>query len=328
MPNVDFDGILKSWGGKDSEPWSFRMWVEEKIESIEDPFWQSFWEDFHDDAIDACIEAGYVVAGGIDQWVAEKKTEQEQSLKGTRTVEITPNRDAEQERIIVAGDITAIREQTANIMAIHTLLDNRDVGQIVGESIREAVRIPPISIQLTIQLSSVKIPPFIDTNGKQAKRVQITVPNIDRTKLDWERIKRAAGGSNGYLWGKYKGLAKLDSGHSLTVWAATADEAEDRIKALIELSESEINGITITELTNEGRRQTITALRHDLTQIYPVFVTIINQQQILNQDSGLATLSGTYKHKRYRIPLYTDTKPNDWDDLILDLLKIPGANNP
>jgi hypothetical protein len=92
-------------------------------------------------------------------------------------------------------------------------------------------------------------------------------------------------------------------------------------------SNQELEGVTVIEERKEGRRRTLNALYKEPTRIYPYAVTIVNQQKILNEESGLATLSGTYSRKeKSMIPLHTLTKPDNFQETIADLFLIPGAN--
>jgi hypothetical protein len=63
---------IKNWGEPNSKPWSFRLAVEEAIDNIDNPVLQEFVEEFYDEALDACVEAGYVIAGGLDTWYLEQ----------------------------------------------------------------------------------------------------------------------------------------------------------------------------------------------------------------------------------------------------------------
>ena len=70
------------------QPWSFALKFEEFIESIENPFLQEFTEEFFDEAFDACVEAGYVVAGGIDEFLVNNEMTFERLRGRERRVEI------------------------------------------------------------------------------------------------------------------------------------------------------------------------------------------------------------------------------------------------
>lgn len=326
--NPEFINTVAKWGEQGSQPWSFASWKEEKLEAIKDTAEQNFWEEFWDELGDGCIEAGYVVAGGIDSWILQQQMERESAQGEERTVEILPNRDNEEERIILHGNESSIRTAIPLILANHNLVENRDIGAWVGNTVEEAVKATnnDISIQLKIHLSNAKQPPF-NVAGEKKKRVIITVPNADKSKMDWDKIKLAVGGENGYYWGKYFCKARLNTQHNLQLYASSEAEGEERIKALLELSNSKLSVLNITELIqNEGNRQTIQSLRHDPVKIYPISCTIINRVKSLNENAGIATNSGVYERRKFNLPLWTATKPDNWEEAINELFYIQGPN--
>lgn len=77
---------------KEAKPWSFALKVDEKVESIPNEAVKNFAQEFLEEFGDACIEAGYVVAGAIDSYVAKAKIANRTILGNDQTVEITFNR--------------------------------------------------------------------------------------------------------------------------------------------------------------------------------------------------------------------------------------------
>lgn len=75
-----------------NEPWSFAMALEETIDEIKDPIRKEFIEEFYEELGDACIEAGYVVAGGLDNFLAMQKLSNNNIFGKEATVEILLNR--------------------------------------------------------------------------------------------------------------------------------------------------------------------------------------------------------------------------------------------
>ncbi|QHV00002.1 hypothetical protein BWK47_07595 [Synechocystis sp. CACIAM 05] len=312
---------VKEWGEKGTKPWSFAIALDNWIESIKNPLIQNFTEELIEEFFDSCSEAFYVVANTADQYMMEQKLGQASLLGDQEFVEITPNRDNEEEKIIIAGPAELIKPTIVQTLAQHQLLEERDLGMWVGEPVREAMKSPPMSIQLRIIMSSKQKSVF------KAKRVQITIPNVDRGRLNWLDIKQRVGGANGYMWGRYKAKAQLSGGHSMFIWAATDADAVDRITMLATLSNEEILGITVTEEKREGSRLRLEALRKQPTRIYPWAMTIINQQKVLSEESGIAQLSGVYQRRQKSlIPLHTATRPDNYSELIADLFRIPGPN--
>lgn len=76
------------------KPWSFAKATEDAIESIPNEFLKNFTEELFEEFGDACIEAGYVVAGGIDSYLASARQAYGGILGVDRTVEILLNRES------------------------------------------------------------------------------------------------------------------------------------------------------------------------------------------------------------------------------------------
>jgi hypothetical protein len=317
---------IKNWGEPNSKPWSFRLKVEEAIDNIQNPLLQEFVEEFYDEALDSCVEAGYVIAGGLDTWYLEQALAKKQQEQESTLIELQPDRQAEEEKIILYGGGGNIKQQVIQTLSAYQLVEHRDVGQIIGEPVRQHLKKNPMTISLRIMMRGKAQPPFINADGTQSKRVQITVPNVSKAKIDWQTIKFACGGTNGYNWGRFLAKARLSDGNVIQAYGATADQASDRVKALLALTDSELLTLNVTEIQNEGKRKLKDSLRLKTERIYPAWMTILNQYKILNEDEGIATPTGTYKRRRTLIPLWTDTKPDDFQEIVNQLFYVQGTN--
>ena len=321
----NFNNWVQAWGAPNSKPWSFRIAVEEAIESLPDGYIQEFVENFYEGFLEGCDEAGFVVAQSLDSWYAEQRLANNQLLGDDTVLEVTPNREAESERVLVAGPMQLVKTQLVNIVTQHQLIDNRDIGQFVGEIHRESMSKNFIEgIAIKINFRGEKEPPF-----RTSKRVNYTIPMIKISKLDWEVIKLACGGTNGYNWGRFIARVKFTAPGvgALQIYGATSEEAEDRAKAFIELTALEIAGLTITEEKKEGKRREFDkVLYKEATRVYPAFLVIVNREKVLLEEQGKATLSGTYKERRFRIPLWTNEAPSDFDEIKSQILSTRGTN--
>jgi hypothetical protein len=313
---------IQQWGEQGGKPWSFAIAHDAWIEAIPPGFQQNFTEELIEEFFDSCSEAFYVVAGAADQYMLEQKLQKGEIFGQEEILEISPNRDIPEEKIILAGPQELIKPVLVQTLVQHQLLDERDLGMWVGEPMREALIAPPISIQMRIVLSDM-----LGVLNKR-KRVQITIPDVDRARIDWSRLKQALGGANGYMWGPYRCNARLSGGNQIQVYAATEQEGVERINELAYFCNQEIIGITAVRELREGRRRTIDALYKAPTRIYPHSFTIVNQQRVLNEESGQAQLSGIYKSKRASlIPLWEDSQPDDFAEVLQELFHVPGAND-
>jgi hypothetical protein len=321
----NFNNWIRAWGAPSSKPWSFAIAVEEAIESLPDGYIEEFVENFYEGFLEGCDEAGFVVAQSLDSWYAEQRLAKNQLLGDDTVLEVTPNREAEKERVLVAGPMELVKTQLVNIVTQHQLIDNRDIGQFVGEIHRESMTKNFIEgIAIKINFRGEKEPPF-----RTSKRVNYTIPMIKRSKLDWEVIKLACGGTNGYLWGRFLATVRFKQTGvpNLKIYGATSGEVEDRAKAFIDLTDLEIATLTIAEEKKEGRRREFDkALYKETTRVYPAFLTIVNREKVLLEEQGRATLSGVYKERRFRIPLWTNDAPPDFDDIKTQILSTRGAN--
>lgn len=312
---------IEVWGEPNSKPWSFRLAIEEKIESIQNPIAQEFVEEAYDEFLDACVEAGYVVANSLDNWVLQQRQAQLLQEQQNNLIEVLPDRDAPEERLIFTGNNQQVKSQIISSLNTFQMIDNRDVGQIIGEPVLDSVRKPPVSLSLRIHLRGTPKPPWQKVDGSRAKRAQITIPNVKKSKLDWQTIKQAVGGVNGYFWGRFFVNAQLDDGNKIGFYTNGETEGKRILNKLLELTESELVNLAITEEMKEGARLKYEKLYKKSLRIYPANLSIINQHQILKIDEGIATSRGIYKRRRYLIPLYTDKKPDNFDLIVQELLR-------
>jgi hypothetical protein len=321
----NFNNWVQAWGAPNSKSWSFRTAVEELIESFPDGYIEEFAENGYEGFLEGCDEAGFVVAQSLDSWYAEQRLTNNSLLGDDAVLEVTPNREAEKERVLVAGPTELVKTQLVNIITQHQMIDNRDIGQFVGEIHRESMTKNFINgIAIKINFRGEKEPPF-----GTSKRVNYTIPMIKQSKLDWEVIKLACGGQNGYNWGRFFANVKFKEAGvaNLKIYGATGAEAEDRAKAFIELTDLDIASLTITEEKKEGRRKEFDkALFKETTRVYPAFLTIVNREKVLLEEQGRATLSGIYKERRFRIPLWTNEAPSDFDEIKSQILATRGTN--
>ena len=127
--------IVKAWGTEGSKPWSFAIQHEENLDKkYPNPGDREFAEEFAEEADEACVEAGYVVANSVDTWLSAEMLRKQQTpvLGNERYVEITPNRQYPENRIVIGG-----REEVLKPLIIQTLTNyeqmrDKDIGVIYG----------------------------------------------------------------------------------------------------------------------------------------------------------------------------------------------------
>ncbi|MEH2172204.1 hypothetical protein [Nostoc sp.] len=127
---------VKAWGSKDSKPWSFASATEDFLDNTfgTDGAMREFAEEFLEEADEACVEAGYVVANAVDTYLSAQMIAKQSvpPLGHTRYVEITPNRDNPDEKIVLGGSEELLKPVIIQTLATYNQLGDRDLGVVYG----------------------------------------------------------------------------------------------------------------------------------------------------------------------------------------------------
>jgi hypothetical protein len=298
---------IDNWGT--GESWTIAKAVEKKIESIPSAFWRNFTEQMLEEGSEACIEAGYAVAGGIDAWLAQQAMQNVSVLGSDRTVEITPDRTAPDERIILSGPESVLRPTIVNVLATHQMLGNRDVGVLInGTPVDDTITPGVQERRLVIEFKEKTRPPWVMPDGKRARKRQITVFDVKRG-LTWEEVKLAA---KQYTSGQRLVNARLDNGHQMQCYASTENEGIQKIKELLKLSTAEIlpNGVRDSGYVNP------TARRRELPYlVYPSKAVLVWKKRSPDLDGREDTAGNLWTEYRIEFDLSPDREPPDIEPL-------------
>lgn len=232
------------------------------------------------------------------------------------------------EYLIVTGPKKLLPLIITNLLATHQMIYERDIGEFVGQGMNEHVRSQPQALKLKLLFYSVQNPPWRPPQGELV-RATYNVPFLNKAKINWTTIKSACGGDNGYMWGRFRCTANISDKdgniRQMQVYGASENEAEQRLKTLLTLSEGQIVTLTNAEEKKEGKRATDKLLYKESTRVYPAYFTLVNSKKII-AESHNATLSGNYYRSRSRVALWTDSKPPDADEIIQEAFKIKGSS--
>ena len=315
---------IQKWGTKGAPRFVIGEKIEEAIEKIPNKKVRAFVDNFAEELWDSFIESGFVIAAELDGVVAQSKQANVLSLGSQRAVELTLNAKAEkvnEEKVpLIRLPQTQMVQVVQTHLANYRLMNNRDVGLIIGTPIEEFTRAKPQSLRLIIDLYSVKEPPFYRRTDNFTTAT-ISIPDVKRSALDWDVIKQALGGENGYTWGRFRATAQLQTGRRIMLYGGSEKEAESRVKALLTLTTAKLLTLNITEELKQGERLTRKKLAKETRKIYPGFFTVINREELLDQTQGRASSKQNYRDARGRIPLWTKTAPANADDLIQSILR-------
>lgn len=310
------------WGASDGPRVTLAETVENVFESVTPKFLQNFLESAWEEFWDSCAEVGYLTASLLDNYGQQQASNVRQTVIGAeRTVEIVPNREAPNQRIILSGNERALMPAIVQTLATHQLIGQQDLGTLVGYPAEESYIKSPDDLTLIIEFRSVSAPPLNRPGEPAAQRVTLKIPGVKRTALDWTQIKTAAGGSNGYLYGPKKVTFRISNGGNTTVYASTHEEAEQRGRALLALSTNEIIGESPGEEKEAGRRSRVNNNVKKIIQIYPYEATVIYAKKTTDTTKGRVRLSDGQRvtYENYKFLLWPDVPPVNFSQEIANL---------
>lgn len=237
------------------------------------------------------------------------------------------------DKFIINTNAKEAKSLITEIVAIRKLIENRDVGDIVAQSVYDFVRATPHTVRLTVMYFSKKYPPY---GSRGIKGATYNIPDLIRANASWPIIKTAMGGTNGFMWGRFRATANLDNGRQCSVYAGSESGAATRLKALVKLSSAKIITLTVTEEKKEGLRATDKILYKPTIRMYPAYFSILSSKKIINESNKEISLpfgnkndnlSGTFRRKKtVKIPLYLEKEPAYVKPFINEMLRDRGTD--
>ncbi len=298
------DFIKDQWGEDGGPNLSFANQIEESVESINSDALRVFVESLLDEAWDSFIEAGFIVASELDEAYSQSKQAAIRSGLGQeRAVYLQPDKESD-EQLVITGREQLVKQQVLTTLGTHRLMYNRDVGQLVGQPIREAFQTKPQRRRLTIEWRGTSAPPWRMPDGKRAKVAECNIPDVVRG-LTWEKLKAIV---EPFTWGQWFASVDLDNGRQMVIYGSSKKEAIKTLERMLTLTSAKpLDVPTAKELeTRHPSRKKAPTL------VYPAFATLLVKENSID-DLGTTDKSGkTWDDRRTRTPLWPSTKPADF----------------
>ncbi|RMD72565.1 MAG: hypothetical protein D6822_01080, partial [Cyanobacteria bacterium J149] len=283
---------------KSGKPWTIAEKIDEKINNIKNQWAKNFVQGFLDGALDSLLDIGYIIAFTLDDFYAAAANANS-NQQPIRRLEVFPDENSE-ESILLEDQQDEVESQLNNYLSAHSLINNRDIGTVVGQPYDEWYGLRPQSRRLTIEFNAKEIPPFKDADNKQTKRVQISIPNV-KQGISWNDLKLI----KKFTWGNYMARGIFDDRRQMTVWGASESEAKNTLLELAKLSVNPIVQVSVShpEIQNPSRRK-------QPTVVYPVFASMLVRKQV--PASGNTTLIDGQNREmaRERIEIWRDDPPD------------------
>ncbi|MFP4298671.1 MAG: hypothetical protein ACLFT0_12525 [Spirulinaceae cyanobacterium] len=303
---------IERWGTEGSKPWTLAQARDAAIENIPNEFLRNFVEEAVEGFDECCTEAGYVIAQSFDGYRAQQLDMRESVLGVERYVEVTPNRECPDERFVLAGRDAVLRPALVNAMTTYTLVNNRDVGQIVAAPVTAAVektgKAEPKVTTLVLQYAPIKRPPFTKRNAPSSiywRMPTYQIPFVDPDRIDYEKIRRGMGGSDGIIWGKWEASGWM-GGRKLSVRGHTEQQAIANLELLAEFSTKELEAVGVRYTTRKGTRGRALTQNDDAQRIYPAYASVLINTRVLAKDEGRVSIAQNFSPRKERFEMWSD----------------------
>jgi len=281
------------------EPWTIAEAIDEKVEDIKDDKLRLFVENFLESFEESLIEMGYVVTYAIEDFYASQKLANRSLFGEEKTVQIIPDKRAEDEAILMSGGQHLLQQNIELALANHKLIYNRDVGQIVGQPAPDWARGTFQRRKMTIVFKSKEKPPWVSAT-ETVREYTCTIPDV-KTGLTWKEIKQAA---NPYTWGKFAAVGHFDNNRSMVVHGATKEQAERKFRELAALSTASLLTLNVAEEVERNPK-----LKKQATSIYPAYANLLIRRPT-TELAGRTDLDGNnWEQEHPRIDLWTSEEP-------------------
>jgi hypothetical protein len=279
--------------------------LEEKIESIKNPVVRAFLEEFTDEFFDSFIEAGFIFAYELDSQLAASRAANAGGQK--RGVLLLPDKETPDEKIVLIGGQDTIANTIQTTLAQHRLINNRDLGQLVGQPVDDWMRATPKQRSMIVAFADKDRPPYLKANNVRTKFAYYTIPD-PKPGLSWQQIKAAA---KAYNWGKYRCTANLSNQRQMAVYGSTADEAEEKLRELLALSNAEIVTLSISQERDRPSR-----IKKDTRRMWPQHATLLVRKPTVDSNKGRFVNGEIVSEKVVRFELWTETEPRSFKDVV------------
>ncbi|MDY6803533.1 MAG: hypothetical protein SXA11_06960 [Cyanobacteriota bacterium] len=318
---------FKKWGNPGNDEWTFTKGANDVLEFlVPNEWWREKVKAGLEAMGEACLEAGFVVAGAIDDWYGQQSYVRENLMGRDRIVEVIPDRSVPEESYILSGNENLLRPAISEIINQTRALNNRDMGTALVGADYEPI-VTNNGIELTLEFFNYQHPPFWTKERRNnLARSRLTVPNCKRSKITWDNLKQTFGPNIAFQRGDFRMQANLQNGRQLVAWVDSKPEGEQLAEKMVGLTDTEI----IFPLEFKERRKYPSNGRYRPKKREPqylAFAHIVNIPRITKYEER-RTLANRQEvddeiiKSKYKAIMHFDRKPSWIDEQIAKVLKI------
>ncbi|MGL5062016.1 MAG: hypothetical protein ACRC62_18750 [Microcoleus sp.] len=307
--------MLGMTGTEKKEPWILADQVEKIAESQKDDKLKALIRGFTEQAEDRIFDLAYLVCNTVTATYEMNRLAAKSSQGPSRLVQLTPDKDNPELKTLIYGNQQDVMTQITAITTQNTLIDEKDIGQVVAVEMDKAISAPFNMRSLSIRFYSTqngKIS-YVGTDGsrKRAIKAEHRIPSL-KVGADWDNFKAAI---RPFERGNWLVTAKLKNGRDMSIYTNTPTEGEAELRSWITLTDTEIVTINKTDLSENVKT------RKEICRMFPksAKLRVLKETADRTKAGYIDRKTGNfYRVKTIEIPLMKSTKPDGIDQEILN----------
>lgn len=292
---------FKNWGRPDGPRFVISEKYEDAVQNIPFPRLRAFIQGASGGFEDSFFDGLYIMAASLDDQVAIAKEAATLTMGVEREVTLYPDHRTE-EKIVLRGPEKLLGQQIQEQISSHRRLADKDVGVIIGEDAKNAIRTAPQRRVLRVVYKNRSKPPW-ESRSDDFKTSILQVPDLKRTS--WEELKRVL---KPFTWGRFYHCIPLDNGRKILSHGNSPGEARENAERLLSLS-------TASPLSNRitGEQDDSNIYRRKrAVRLYPVAAIVELKRPAPQSESSYTDPAGrSYKIQRTRFNLWPSSQPKD-----------------
>jgi hypothetical protein len=296
------------------EPWIAADQIEKIAENQKVPELKALLTGFIQQAEDRVFELAYLVCNTVTATYEMNRLAAKSSQGPQRLVQLTPDKDNPELKTLIYGNQQDVMTQITAITTQNTLIDEKDIGQVVATEMDKAISATfnMRSLSVTFYNTQNGKTSYVGTDGaKKAVKATHTIPSI-KVGSDWDKFKAAI---RPFERGNWLVTAKLANGRDMAIYANTPAEGAAELRSWVTLTDTEIVTINKSDLSDNPKT------RKEVCRMFPkkAKLRVLKETSDRSRAGYIDRKTGKfYRVKTVQIPLITTTKPDGIDQEILN----------
>lgn len=294
------------------DPWSASDALDKIIEQNKDQNVRAYWNAVKDQLEDAIIDLGVIINMGWLESYEMMKAQKAAVLGKNRIVELIPDETKPDEAVYVYGRTQEIMPTISSLVATSRIVQNKDVGEIVGTDTQELIVADDQTRILHIYYINTENRSTIYIKDGARKKAKTSVMKIGDLKpgLTFNELKAA---TENYQRGNTIVTAYLSNKRQMQIYCNSKAEGKSIINKMVALTTLEVIKWSYSEQDPNNP-----ASKKDVEMMYPYrAIYEVRRPTAVSTEITYRDRKGQgYKVERSKAKLWVDEDKSGWIPIV------------